>query len=74
MNKNQRTLVVVGLVLLALVSVYIGTEMRTARYVGIGIARRLEPIPGAEMWKSAVTFALPILLGGLAGFVWLGKD
>ena len=73
MNDNQRKLVGGILGLLALVSLYFGIEMSTVRGVFIP-GRFRETIPGARMWKSILTFVFPILLGGLASYVWLDKD
>jgi len=74
MNMTQRRIVIVTLVVLALGSLYYGVEMSTmtadpSRGV---FARR--PIPGATTMKALLTFIFPVLLAGLGGFVWFGKD
>ena len=73
MNMMQRRIVIVVLVVLAVVSLYYGLEMSTSLSTTLlGAAR--EPIPGATTMKAILTFALPLLLAGWAGFVWFVKD
>ena len=74
MNMTQRRILIVVLLVLALGSLYYGIEIRT-RTVGSGVfGRNSSPIPGASTWKALLTFVFPVLLAGLGGFVWFGKD
>lgn len=76
MNRKQRRVVIVTLFVLALGSLYYGLEMRTTTVVRPDAFSRgvLQPIPGASTMKALFTFAFPVLLAGLGGFVWFGKD
>ena len=71
---TQRRVVIVTLVVLALGSLYYGIEMRTTTIGNTVFGRGFQPIPGASTMKALLTFVFPVLLAGLGGFVWFGKD